>query len=302
MAPPQRLMTTDGSRDWVTLYPAIPDIHLIVKTRMFRDTLIATGVGVESDWVDRLCQAWETKVIELLDSLVNGTYVQKAVMSAIKQRCADKKYKVIIYPREYHPRNTPSGGTNEYEVIDQILNSAADGATKGGIGVPAQGESAIVYFDPEPWRSDSFVRQEAFIVDPNRWGGVGMEADQNLLHELVHALRRLRGVTDRTPTKTYAYRNLEEFACVLITNIATNEKNPGTPLRNGERAFVAMPPEYRTSAGYLQNPEHRDLVKKIVDRDPNFARDIANSPYPNPFNPVRRHLRGALWSGQMADW
>ena len=44
---PRRLMTTDGSGDWVTPYPTCPSIHLIVKTRMFRSTLIATGVGSE---------------------------------------------------------------------------------------------------------------------------------------------------------------------------------------------------------------------------------------------------------------
>lgn len=61
---PNRLMTTDGSGDWVTPpYPASPSIHLIVKTRMFRSTLIATGVGDNPDWVERLKESWETKVM-----------------------------------------------------------------------------------------------------------------------------------------------------------------------------------------------------------------------------------------------
>src|SRR5437660_5700601 len=67
-----------------------------------------------------------------------------------------KRYKVHIFPREYHPKNTPSGGLNELEVIDQYLNSAADGNTRGGISVAPGGETAFIYFDPDPWRADSF--------------------------------------------------------------------------------------------------------------------------------------------------
>jgi Effector protein len=299
---PKRLMTTDGSGDWVTPYPASPSIHLIVKTRMFRSTLIATGVGDNPDWVERLKEGWETKVIELLDSISNGTWTQKIVMAAIKRRCGEKGYEVVFYPREYHPKNTPSKGLNELEVIDQYLNSAADGNTRGGTSAPPEGETAFVYFDPDPWRADSFMRQEAAIMNPAKFGGVGMEPRDVLFHELVHALRRLKGVTDRTPTTTRDYVNLEEFTAVLVTNIAISENNQFAPLRYGERTFIAMPERYKTSAGFLQNAENADLVKRIIARDFTLPREIANSPTPNPFNPFRRSLRGALWAAPRADW
>jgi hypothetical protein len=299
---PRRLMTTDGSGDWITPYPASPSIDLIVKTRMFGSTLIATGVGDNPDWVERLKEGWETKVIELLDSISNGTWAQKAVMAAIKRRCEDKHYKVHIYPREYHPKNTPSKGLDELEVIDQYLNSAADGNTRGGTSVPPEGETAFIYFDPDPWRADSFMRQEAATMNPAKFGGVGMEPEDILFHELVHAVRRLRGVTDRTPTTTHDYVNLEEFTAVLVTNVAINEKNQFAPLRYGERTFIAMPDQYKTSAGFLRNAEHADLVKRIIARDATLPRDIANSPNLNPFNPFRRQLRGALWPAPRADW
>lgn len=299
---PRRLMTTDGSGDWITPYPANPSIRLILKTRMFSDTLIATGVGIESDWVDRLKESWEAKVIDLLDSISNGTWVQKTVMAAIKRRCDEKGYRVFIFAREYHPKNTSSKGQDELEVIDQYMNSAADGPTKGGIGVPPEGETAFVYFDPDPWRADSFMRQEAAIMNPAKFGGVAMEADVVLFHELVHAVRRLKGVTDRTPTRTSDYVNLEEFTAVLVTNIAISEKNQLASLRYSERTFIAIPAQYKTSAGFLRNTEHADLVRRIIARDPILSREIANSPHANPFNPFRRHVRGALWSGQMADW
>jgi hypothetical protein len=103
-------MTTDGSGDWITPYPASPSIDLIVKTRMFRSTLIATGVGDNPDWVERMKESWETKVIEHLDAINSGTLTQRTTMAAIRRRCEEKPYKVHIFPREYHPRNTPSTG------------------------------------------------------------------------------------------------------------------------------------------------------------------------------------------------
>jgi hypothetical protein len=168
--------------------------------------------------------------------------------------------------------------------------------------VPPEGESAFIYFDPDTWRADSFMRQEAAIMNPAKFGGVGMEPEDVLFHELVHAVRRLKGVTDRTPTKTPDYVNLEEFNAVLVTNIAINEKNQFAPLRYGERTFIAMPEQYKTSAGFLRNTEHADLVKRIIARDAILPRDIANCPFVNPFNPFRRSFRGALWAAPRADW
>src|SRR5258708_39621213 len=92
---PSRMMTTDGSGDWITPYPASPSIDLIVKTRMFRSTLIATGVGDNADWVERVKEGWETKVIELLDAISNGTWTQRTIMAAIRSRCAEKPFKVL---------------------------------------------------------------------------------------------------------------------------------------------------------------------------------------------------------------
>jgi hypothetical protein len=299
---PKRILTTDGSGDWVTPYPASPSIHLICMTRMFRSSMVSTGVGDNPVWVERMKESWEAKVIELLESISNGSWTQKTVMEAIKLRCAEKRYEVLIFPRSYRPQNTPSKGLDEREVLDQYMNSATDGRTHQGLGVPAEGESAFIYFDPDAWGANSFIRQEAATVNPTKFGGVGMEPADVLFHELVHAVRRLKGVTDRTPTVTTDYVSLEEFTAVLVTNIVISERSRFAPLRYGERTFLAMPEQYKTSAGFLRNPEHADLVKRIIARDVTLPRAIANSSAPNPFNPFRRFLRGALWSGTGADW
>lgn len=293
-------MTSDGSGDWITPYPAMPCIRLVLRTRSFRSTLIDTGVGDNPDWTERMKEGWESSVIDVLDSLRAGSWTQKVVLGAIQNRCAQKNYRVYINPRETHPQNTASKGTNELEILDQILNSAATGNSTQQ--VPQDGETAYIYYEPHSWRADSFIRQEAELVNPSRFGGVGMEPDQVLFHELVHAVRRLSGTTDRTPTQNRDYVNLEEFAAVLFTNISMNEKNPFAPLRYCERSFIAMSPQYQTSASFLKNSEHHDLVGRIVRKDPQLTQSVANSNVHNPFNPLRRYLRGAVWKDRWADW
>jgi hypothetical protein len=196
----------------------------------------------------------------------------------------------------YRLDKLPSKGTNEGEVINLYPNSVTSGPVSPG------GDSPAIYFDPSTWRSDSIIRQDAEITNPGRFGGVGMEPGDNLFHELVHAERRLKGIRDRTGTLTPAYNCVEEFAAVLFTNIAMSEKEPFRVLRYSETTFTAMPPQYRTSKGHLDNAEHVDLIKRIQNQDSMLFRRVAASPAPNPFNPVRRLVKGALWKGQMADW
>jgi hypothetical protein len=140
------------------------------------------------------------------------------------------------------------------------------------------------------------------VVLTNRFGGAGMEPGDNLFHELVHAERRLKGIRDRTGTRTPAYNCVEEFAAVLFTNIAISEKASFRFLRYCETTFMPMPPQYKTSKGYLENDEHVELIKKIQTQDPSLCSRVAASVQANPFNPVRRLYRGQLWNGQMADW
>jgi hypothetical protein len=289
----QRIMAKDG---WITPYPACPCIRLIVPTASFAVTLEKTGVGANPDWVERMKEGWETDVLALLDVLFNGTWTQKALFSEIQTRCAAKKFEVLIFPRVYRPDMLPSKGKDEGEIINIYLNSVTSGP------VSPEGENALIYFDPATWRSDSIIRIDGEITQPNRFGGAAMEPGDNLFHELVHVERRLKGVRDRTATRTAAYNCVEEFAAVLFTNIGISEAAPFRVLRYCETTFMPMPPQYQTSAGYLTNAEHIELIKKIQTQDPGLCSRVASSVQSNPFNPFRRLVKGQLWKGQMADW
>ena len=281
-------MANDG---WITPYAACPCIRLIVPTASFAASLQSTGVGNNPDWVERMKEGWETDILALLDTLINGAWTQKAVFSEIRARCESTKFHVYIFPRVYRPEKLPSKGADEGQVINLYMNSVTSGPVSPG------GDSPAIYFDPATWRSDSIIRQMAEITNPGRFGGAGEEPGDNLFHELIHAERRLKGIRDRTRTLTPAYNCVEEFAAVLFTNIAISEKEPLRVLRYSETTFTAMPPQYRTSKGYLNSAEHVDLIKKIQSQDFSLFRRVADFPAPNPFNPVRRFFEGRIVEG-----
>jgi hypothetical protein len=96
MAPPNRIMANDG---WITPYPACPCIRLIVPTASFAASLKSTGVGDNPAWVERMKEGWETDILALLDTLVNGTWTQKVFFSEISARCASTNFHIYIFPR-----------------------------------------------------------------------------------------------------------------------------------------------------------------------------------------------------------
>jgi hypothetical protein len=118
--------------------------------------------------------------------------------------------------------------------------------------------------------------------------GPGSNADEILLHELVHALRSLQGVMDRTHMLQNEYRNTEEFIAMLVANIYLSEKGKPTLRGSYDRTssdfqFAAMPePEKRE---FLDR--HHGMIEVLSEDQPgltNRLSDVACA-----FNPVREY-------------
>ncbi len=311
--------------DWVTPFTPCPSIQLAVHAATFENNLHTTGVIVETatefapkttaqqkrEWVERLMEGWESDMLALLGRLHGGTWTQRVVLAEIERRCASAKRHVTIWPRRYHAAIVQTIRTDS-DVVDMYLNASESGRETSLTGpsklansernIAGPGDSAIIEFDPSVWGGGSLVRDLAQSGNPTQYSGAGMEAEDVLFHELIHALRSLKGVSDRRRTETADYVSVEEFAACLITNITLNEKNPRGPLRYGEINFKPMPEPFRTSAGYLRHTEHVDLIRRLYGQDVSLMHNIAGSPHQNPFNPIRRYLRGAVFPAPMTDW
>jgi hypothetical protein len=283
--------------DTITPWSSYPTIQMVGVASVFRQGLAGTGLAPVANALGRgMADDWTAEVTRLLDVL-KLTSTAATMFSEIDQIGLSTGHKVSIWPRDYHPEQiTPGGGPKQ--VIDMYLNAGQQG--QNGLSGPAMmrdasknikgdGDNAIVYFDPYVWLDGNPVRQAAQASDPARYSGAGMQPEFVLFHELVHAMRGLKGLTDLTPTTTPDYVNLEEFSANLLTNVAMKEANASNVLRYGEVGFKPMPPQYTTSCGYLASNEHRDLISRIHRQDSRFIMNLALLTRP-PWNPYRALL------------
>ena len=105
-------------------------------------------------------------------------------------------------------------------------------------------------------------------------------AQEMLLHELVHAIRQMRGVADTRALANYDSR--DEFHAILVTNIYRSERKI-TPLRRDHHGFQ---PLVNPSAFYTQ-PRNKLLVMDLCREMQAFTRALADVDC--SFNPIRQH-------------
>ena len=148
---------------------------------------------------------------------------------------------------------------------------------------------------PHGLNPDNAFRGVANQMFPGRYGPYGTSPSEALLHELVHAMRTIKGMTDLTPTGPPFNDTIEEFVAVLVTNIHTGELTPGG-LRAGHTGFMSMQPNWTTSQGFLSDRNNRDLVTYFIRQDSSFCNTLAQTVYVNSFNPIRLLLRPLVTS------
>jgi hypothetical protein len=111
-----------------------------------------------------------------------------------------------------------------------------------------------------------------------RVGHLGSGYSQILCHELVHALRRIRGVADLTPMGD-RFENFDEFCAVLVCNIYSSERH------------FALRADHSSNGGVLQLTEGEFFSRYFVQigqfhQDlPEFAEQLAQISC--SFNPLR---------------
>jgi hypothetical protein len=142
------------------------------------------------------------------------------------------------------------------------------------------GSDVDIHFSMSTWESGTCNNSNSF----------GAGADEVLLHELVHALRAMRGRWDPVPTTIRSYDNQEEFFAILITNIYMSEKQPDVYLfRSGHRDFSPLDPFQADSEGFLRQPDNLRLVDRLCGQEAPLCQRIRYVTRPT-FNPIRELL------------
>ena len=150
-----------------------------------------------------------------------------------------------------------------------------------------KGADTTIRFDPNAYTKACASR------------GPGSLADEIVLHEMVHAARKMRGIQFDKQVAGYPnsfianhddYDTEEEFLAIVVTNVYTSRA--GRPLlRAGHRAHFILKSPLDTSAGFLKDPTHYQLMNiyRLVWSDVFTQMSVVQAPF-NPFQELALNL------------
>jgi Effector protein len=115
-------------------------------------------------------------------------------------------------------------------------------------GTTEHGDDVFVELSPEAYVKGS----------PSRPSGPGMDPDEVLFHELVHATRQLAGVVYFMPVDKN-YDNEEEYLTIVLSNIYIRNKNKGAPLRADHDSGIFLDPDH-----FLDNVQRVNLAPRML--------------------------------------
>lgn len=146
---------------------------------------------------------------------------------------------------------------------------------------------ARVRFTPTMWQSGGVC-----LATPEFAPGVGMGDDEVLLHELLHAFRKVRGTFNNIALKKpdKAYDNIEELFAILISNIYISE-NGKTKLRKDHAGFAELPAKWATSETFMRDPDFFHWIEYFWLTEKPLTASLAASSAPfNPFRAYKAHI------------
>ena len=140
--------------------------------------------------------------------------------------------------------------------------------------------------------SDSDVsftpRMFAKYCNKNKSHKCGAHPDEILFHEMVHATRQLRGLSNPR-TLGFLYDTEEEFFAILLANIYASETGRTVDIRSDHHGFEHLTTD--TDAKFLPKQDMTDyryrLVSQLVHEEPQMAHELGR--INTAFNPIRRY-------------
>jgi hypothetical protein len=209
-------------------------------------------------------------------------------------------------------------------VLDKICQKA------GGVGqmilnaLPKGKEIVIVpYEDDGKWGVCNATASDATILEAGKarvrysastWkvggscstsigAGIGAGDDEVLLHELLHAYRKVKGsynkISFSKPDKLYDSN--EELFAILISNVYMSD-NGKTKFRKDHAGFEELPSKWATSDGFLKDSDFFNYIETFWITDNPLTASLANSTA--AFNPFRSYkaLIDAQEAAKASSW
>lgn len=229
-----------------------------------RGAILAPRARTDEERIRMAARYFETSVATALGEL-GARDTGRAVLRAIDG--SPRRLTIVPYfggskdnpnatARPTHPRAARRRGLRPRDASGQVTSSTL------GTG---QGSDSVVEFLPP-----QFARHVPGIAVG---AGPGSLRDEVLLHELVHALRHLRGLRTHQPVRfqrTFTYDNREEFYAILIANIYRSECGRAG-LRHDHSGFDPM---FVASADFLKLGRNRAYLRRLRREMPALFRAL----------------------------
>lgn len=250
-------------------------------------------------------QKYEHSVSGLLDKL-GSTWTGRAILKAIR-RTAGQGRKLRIVPYSAADRMA-MGQDNAFARASKAAAAAPRGVIDfaggtgndrfrlvGYMGTGAGSDSEIHFTPQEP----TPVCGSGVVASACRLRGQAEHnADETLLHEMVHSMRQMLGQSQRYPTVVSGYDNDEEFFAIVITNVYISEKG-GKALRASHHgSYGALSADLATSEKFLgkgdavitpEKFENRRLIQKLAGQNYDVCSTIA-AHVQGEFNPIGEYM------------
>ena len=223
-------------------------------------------------------EAAVTAVLDQLTSRVGG--VGHRIMAALPK---DKTIVIVPYDDTSDAKSDP-------------CNAWADDAT-----IIERGQ-ARVCFSPATWKVGGMCTPTTNAATMG--AGIGGGSDEILLHEFLHAYRKVRGTYNRVPFQVgpdKLYDDIEELWAILITNIYMSEKG-ATKFRKHHAGFSELPAKWATSESFMRDPDFFKWIEFFWIKESSLLNAIATSSA--PFNPIKAYkaLIDAQEAAKAASW
>jgi hypothetical protein len=163
-----------------------------------------------------------------------------------------------------------------------LFDSPGD-ALAAGPDTPRRGSDIKIWYNPDTFQSMTAKMD----VDPKNH----MQPEDALFHELVHAVRAMRGQINAAPGFG-GFENREDFYAIMLTNIYLSTRGRNFDMRGDHRQWWSPLP-----AAYANNPfnffdDSRAAIEQLFHEMPTFCNDIAK--FTSVWNPlyVRNFSKG----------
>ena len=246
-------------------------------------------------------ERYELRVLEIILKIVQ-TETGRAVFRDVERVSASTPdvfswKSMVIKPNSNAPGRDPYPGANKAVNAYATPSDWAAATPKGKVfssesyvdnkGVlrhrklrgTGEGSDTVVEFTPQHFVFRSINLRIGITNPPFRF-----QADEFLLHEVVHGLRQMSGLMyqKRVPFQK-GYDNIEEFFAVLIANIYRSECDRKELRKDHGKDFIEM-----SEAEFIRTGMNRSHLRQLRHQHPTLFSDLRD--IDSPFNPTRRIL------------